>query len=371
MSIYLDYNAGAPLWPEAAVSMSQAIDRLRQGGNPSSQHQQGRVLRHVIEDARESVAALAAALPEEVVFTSCATESAATVLSDSWDEVVLSGLEHSCIRESVRCRVRQVQVRSDGVIDLAALRRELAQGGGRRLVAITAASHETGVIQPVSEVALIAGELGAEVYCDAAQALGRTQFCFGSLGIAFAGVSSSKIGGPPGTGALLVRRGTKVSALLSGGGQESRRRAGTENSIGIAGFGAAASRIRNQNWKAVAGFRDRFEHRLCEFVPQARIFGAAASRLPNVSCLAIPGWQAGPLVMALDLEGFSVGAGSACSSGKFEPARSLHAMNPEVGARDSSAAIRISLAPDVGAADLEGLLDALVRLARRRLRLAA
>ena len=257
------------------------------------------------------------------------------------------------------------------MIDLAALRRCLAQGRGRRLVAITAASHETGVIQPVSEAALIARQMGAEVYCDAAQALGRMQFHFGNLDIAYAGISSGKIGGPSGTGALLVRAGTTVSALLAGGGQESRRRSGTENCVGIAGFGAAASRIKEQDWAAAARLRDLFEHRLCKIIPQSRIYGTASPRLPNVSCLAIPDWQAGPLVMALDLEGFSVGAGSACSSGRFEPAQSLRAMNPEVGARDSSAAIRVSFAPDIGAADLEGLLDALVRLARRRVRLAA
>ena len=211
MNAYLDYNAGAPLCPAASAAMVEAIEQLRAGGNPSSQHQQGRRLRNVIESARESVAALAGALPGEVVFTSSATESAATALSGPWEEVLHSGLEHACIRNGIRCRSREIPVRSDGLLDLCALRQLLGPASERRLVAVTAASHETGVVQPVAEVAAIAHEQGAEVYCDAAQTLGRAEFRFGELGIAFAGLSSSKIGGPAGAGALLVRAGMSFS----------------------------------------------------------------------------------------------------------------------------------------------------------------
>ena len=371
MNAYFDYNAGAPLRPAAATAMAAAIDRLRAGGNPSSQHQQGRALRSMIESARDSVAALAGAAPDEVVFTSCATESAATVLSGRWDEVLHSGLEHACILNAIRGRGRRIPVCADGLLDLAALRQLIRKASGRRLLAITAANHETGVVQPVAEASGIACEEGVEVYCDAAQVLGRAKFQFGSLGIAYAGISSSKIGGPAGAGALLVRSGKPLSALLAGGGQESRRRSGTENCVGIAGFGAAAASIAGESWERAAQLRDRLERGLQERVPGARIFGAGAPRLPNVSCLALPGWQAGPLVIALDLEGFSVGAGSACSSGTFEPAQSLLAMDPDAGQKNASEAIRVSLGPDASAADLDGLLDALVQLAERRLRLAA
>ena len=371
MNAYFDYNAGAPLRPAAATAMAEAMDRLRSGGNPSSQHQHGRILRSMIESAREFVAELANARADEVVFTSCATESAATVLRGPWEEVLLSGLEHSCVRNGVSGRGRAVPVHQDGRLDLRALRSLLEQGSGRRLVAVTAASHETGVLQPIAEAAAIAHEHGAALYCDAAQAMGRADFRFDSLGIAYAGLSSSKIGGPTGVGALLVRSGTALPPLLPGGGQEFRRRAGTENCIGIAGFGAAASSIAGENWEPTERLRDRFERRLREQVPLTRLFGVGAPRLPNVSCLGLPGWQAGPLVIALDLEGFSVGAGSACSSGAFEPAQSLLAMDPAAGMPNASAAIRVSLGPDTSGRELDGLLDALVRLARRRVRLAA
>ena len=371
MNTYFDYNAGAPLRPAAAAAMAEVIDRLRFGGNPSSQHQQGRILRSMIDSARDSVAEIAGATADEVVFTSCATESAATVLSAPWDEVLFSGLEHACVRNGIRSRGRVVPVHRDGRLDLSALRNILEQGIGRRLVAVTAANHETGVVQPVAEAAAIAHEHGAAVYCDASQVLGRTDFRFGRLGIAYAGVSSSKIGGPAGIGALLVRPDTALPPLLTGGGQESRRRAGTENCVGIAGFGAAAVSIAREDWGPAERLRDRLERRLREEVPLARIFGIGAPRLPNVSCLGLPGWHAGPLVIALDLEGFSVGAGSACSSGAFEPAQSLLAMDPEAGMPNASAAIRVSLGPDTGGQELDGLLDALIRLAHRRIRLAA
>ncbi len=371
MNSYFDYNAGAPLRPAAATAMVEAIDRIRFGGNPSSQHQQGRILRSMIDSARDSVAELAGASADEVVFTSCATESAATILYGPWDEVLFSGMEHACVRNGVRGRGRAVPVHRDGRLDLSALRNILEQGNGKRLVAVTAANHETGVVQPVAEAAAISQAHGATVYCDAAQVLGRADFRFGQLGIAYAGVSSSKIGGPAGVGALLVRSGTALPPLLTGGGQESRRRAGTENCVGIAGFGAAAMSVARENWEPARQLRDRLERRLREQVPLARFFGLDAPRLPNVSCLGLPGWHAGPLVIALDLEGFSVGAGSACTSGAFEPAQSLLAMDPEAGTLDASAAIRVSLGPDTSGQDLDGLLDALVRLARRRIRLAA
>ncbi len=376
MNAYFDYNAGAPLSASAADAMRSAIERLCDGGNPSSQHRQGRGLRAVVESARESVAALADATADEVVFTSCATEAAATVLHAPWDRVYYSGLDHVCVRNGLRTepgrrRGREVPVGRDGRLDLDSLRRLLdGDGEGARLVALTAASHETGVLQPVAEAVALARERGAAVFCDASQALGRAAFRFAEWEIDYAGLSSSKVGGPAGVGALLIRSGRSLPALLAGGGQESRRRAGTENVVGIAGFGAAAASVQGEDWAAVRRMRDGFEAALAERIPGIRIFGGGSPRLPNVSCLALPAWQAAPLVMALDLEGYSVGAGSACSSGEFEPAQALLAMAPE-GGGGASEAVRISFGPATATEELDGLLAALVRLAGRQTRLAA
>ena len=370
-AVYVDCNAGAPLLPAAAGAMAAVIDQLAAGGNPSSQHRHGRALRQQLETARDRVAALAGAGPEEVVFTSCATEAAASVLAGDWDRILYSGLEHACIRQAAGRRGETIPVTAEGRLDLPALRAKLAGGGGRTLLAISAASHETGILQPVAAAAAIAGAAGAEVFCDAAQLLGRGEFGFRRLGIGFAGLSSAKIGGPPGVGALLVASGRRLPPLLAGGGQEGRRRAGTENSVGIAGFGAAAAASAALDWGPVAALRDRMEAAICRAVPGARVFGARVPRLPNVSCLALPGWQAAALVMALDLEGYSVGAGSACASGAFEPTGALLAMDPEGGGDDAAAAIRLSLPARIGVAEVDGLVAAITRIAGRRLRLAA
>lgn len=361
MSAYFDFNAGAPLHPAAAAAMQRAMELLQSGGNPSAQHAEGRALRRCIESAREAVASLAGADPEEVTFVSCVTEAAATVLADDWDDVFHSDLDHACIRNGVRGRGQKVPLRADGRIDSGRLAQMLADGSGRRLLVLSAASHETGAVQELPPLTGLAVRHDVRVYCDYAQALGRVPVSFHDSGVDYGGLSSSKLGGPSGVAALLARSGRDIPALLVGGGQERRRRAGTENVIGIVGFGAAAEAAASADWRRTAELRDRLEKGVLSAVPDAVIHGGDGKRLPNVSCLSIPGWRAESLVMALDLDGYAVGAGSACSAGSFEPMQALAGSG-----ENAEAAIRVSFGSGTSAAEVEGLVRALAGLARRK-----
>lgn len=372
MNVHLDYNAGAPLRPAAAAGMATVIEHLRRGGNPSSPHAHGRLLRRYVDEAREQVAALVDAELEEVVFTSGASEAASTVLAVDWDEVLCTDLEHDCVIDAIRAERHVLPVTADGVLELAALQERLAATAGdgrRRLVAVMAASNETGVVQPVAAAVTAAQAAGAAVLCDAAQIIGRVPFSFRELGVDYAVVSSEKIGGPPGVGAILARGDGRLTPLIRGGGQEGYRRAGTENVVGLAGFAAAATAAAVAEWAEVRRLRDWWEESCTAAIPGVRFFGTGADRLPNTSCLVVPGWTAESLVIALDLDGFSVGAGSACSSGKAKPGRALVAMG--FGAELARAALRVSLGPATERAELAALIETLQNLVAQRAPLAA
>lgn len=359
--VYLDYNATAPVRPAALRAVTGA---LAVTGNPSSVHGFGRGARRLVEDARERIAAWAGAASAAVVFTSGGTEANALALR-GWGRrrIVASAVEHpSVLAAGVDA---MIPVDDRGIIDLAALDRLLTEDSEPAVVAVMLANNETGVIQPVAEAARVAKARGAVVHCDAVQAAGRLPLSMAALGVHSLAVSGHKLGGPQGTGALLLADAeAEVKPLLAGGGQEKRRRAGTENVPGIAGFAAAVAELEDPDGERIrlAGLRDRLEAAARDLLPTVVIFGRDAPRLSNTTCLAVPGVAAQTMVMALDLAGVAVSAGSACSSGKVAPSHVLSAMGQ--GALAGSA-IRVSLGWASSERDVDRFIEAFGSLMRR------
>jgi len=348
-SAYLDHNATAPIRPEALAAMGEAA---RTGGNPSSIHSRGRMARRLVDEARASVAEAVGARPSDVIFTGGGTEANQLALRGLRSaSLLVSAIEHDSALPAGAVRV---PVTAEGVIDLAALDRMLAEAPKPALVALMLANNETGVIQPVAEAVRIVRAHGALIHCDAVQALGKLPFGLLDLGVDTLALSAHKIGGPQGVGALALRPGLEVAPLLTGGGQESGRRAGTENVPGIAGFGAAAKAIGDL--QPVAILRDRMERRLKAVARALRIWGEGAARLPNTSCFGVRGLKSETQVIALDLAGVAVSAGSACSSGKVRQSHVLTAMGAD--AVDAGSAIRVSLGWNSEPADIERLVGA-------------
>jgi cysteine desulfurase len=336
--VYLDHNATTPVRPEAAAAVAGALSMV---GNPSSVHAFGRAARRLLEEARESVAGLAGAPTAGVIFTSGGTEANNLALCGCGrPAVVVSAIEHDSVVGAAPSAA-VVPIDADGVVNLDHLATMLVGIGDKAVVSVMLANNETGVIQPVARVAEIARRHGALVHCDAVQAAGRVHIDMKALGVHLMTLSAHKIGGPQGVGALLVEDGVRIGPVMRGGGQESRRRAGTENVPGAAGFGAAAraAAVQSLTGGVPAAWRDRLEAALKRVEPDLKIFGEGAPRLANTSCLAAPGLSGETQVMALDLAGIAVSAGAACSSGKVGPSRVLAAMG---GGDLADAAIRIS-----------------------------
>jgi len=364
---YLDWNATAPLRPEARTAMIAALDVV---GNPSSPHAEGRRVRAVVEDAREEVAALVGARSAEVVFTSGGTEANGAVFAGGWQTIYVAGIEHDSVRAPAwnsKAQVVELPVDACGVVRAAPLEKCTQQASGpRALVSLQMANNETGVLQPVAAAAAAARSGGMSVHTDAVQAAGRIAIDFRALGADFLSLSAHKLGGPKGIGALVIREGAVLPAFMTGGGQERRRRAGTENVPAIAGFGAAA-RAAGRDLAAmdrVRSLRDRLEAEIKAITPSAVVIGAEAERLPNTSSVALPGASAETLVIALDLAGVAVSAGAACSSGKVGASHVLDAMGLEPGL--ARAAIRVSLGWDSTAADVAAFVAAWNHVAVRR-----
>jgi cysteine desulfurase len=355
---YLDHNATSALRPQAREAMLAALEAA---GNASSVHAEGRAARGVVEAARDEVAALVGAKPANVVFTSCGSEAAALALSpridvrgtmQTFDRLLVGATEHPCILAGGRFpsdRIDGLAVDGNGLLDLAALDArlgELSAKGLRAIVAVQAANSETGVLQPVAEIARRVHGSGGIVVCDAVQAPGRFAFDLAGSGADFAILSAHKLGGPQGVGALVAATGAVriPDPLVRGGGQERGQRAGTENVAAIAGFGAAAGAVRTEADGAfgrLAALRDAFEEGLRARHPGAVVFGAAAPRLPNTCLYAVPGRAAETELMRLDLAGVALSSGSACSSGKVKASHVLAAMgvDPEL----ARGAMRVSL----------------------------
>ncbi|MHA1134165.1 MAG: cysteine desulfurase family protein [Alphaproteobacteria bacterium] len=369
---YLDYNATAPLRPEVREAVA---DALGHAGNPSSVHAEGRAARAAIEEARGRVASLAGARPEDVIFTSGGTEANVTVLAEpagdeSW-QLYLSAIEHPSVLSGGRFHpetTTMIPVTADGVADLAVLAKTLEKhkpGGRRPLVSLMAANNETGAIQPVREAADIVHEAGGRLHSDAVQAAGRIPLDMTTLGTDMLTLSAHKIGGPKGVGALVLKDGVRVEPLIKGGGQEGRRRAGTENVPGIVGFGVAAALAAKElaDVGALAALRDQLEEGVRAVAADAVIVSASAPRLPNTSCIAVPGVKAETLVIGLDLAGIAVSAGSACSSGKVEVSHVLEAMglSPEI----AGGAVRVSLGFGTKNDDIKRYVSAFGELIKR------
>jgi cysteine desulfurase len=361
MSIYLDHNATARVRPEALEAVTHVLSHV---GNPSSVHAAGRAARAAMEQAREGVAALIAAPASTVVFLSGGTEANALALGSAVAagarRLIVSAIEHDSIQEASRAlgvAVESLPVRPDGVADLDWLRERLARwdaGDGRPFVALMLANNETGVIQPVAEAAEIVRAADGWLHVDAIQAAGKIPVDSRGLGADTLSISAHKIGGPQGAGALTFGPRAVLSRRQHGGGQERGRRGGTENLPGIAGFGAAAREALAglAAFQRQAVWRDAAAQRLK--AAGGVVMGETAPRLANTLCIASPGYPSELQVMALDLAGVMVSAGSACSSGKVKASPVLAAMGQ---GELAGCAIRVSGGWDSSADDWNRFVD--------------
>ncbi len=368
---YLDYNATAPLRAEAREALVAALDI----GNPSSVHEEGRKARALVETARADVAALVSAPAETVIFTSGGTEACNLAQglrqapAGEIKRLLVSAIEHSAVLAAAEESVLPVEllpVTADGVVDMAALDAAL-QDETPALVCVMLANNETGTIQPIAEIAAKTRAHGSLLFCDAVQAAGKMPIDIFALGVDALSLSGHKLGAPMGIGALVTRPAVVVPPQLLGGGQELGRRAGSENISGIAAFAAAAkAAMRDLNdFVNLADLRDDMEAALLAVQPQTEIFGKHADRLANTSCFALGGLNSETLVMALDLAGVAVSAGSACSSGKVSRSHVLAAMGAET--HISRGVLRVSLGWQSKREDTEKLVDEWSKLAGRAL----
>ncbi len=318
---YLDHNATTSLRPEARAAMIEAMDAC---GNPSSVHSEGRAAKSIIEKARGQIAAAFGADGADIVFTSGSTEGASLALAGR--DLHGSPLEHDAVRSWIH---EDLPVSETGGVTIETPEQSTLQ----------LANSETGILQDIPQGLAVT---------DATQAFGKLPIAFNWLGATMALISAHKFGGPKGIGAVILKRGTDLKAQITGGGQEMGRRSGTENVIGIAGFGAAAEAaardLNNGVWEEISQFRNILENTLVDSARQSIFIGKDIRRLPNTLCIATPGWKGETQVMQMDLAGFAISAGSACSSGKVRASTVLTAMgySPEV----AQCAIRVSLGPD-------------------------
>lgn len=338
--VYLDWNATTPLRAEARAAMIAAMDVV---GNPSSVHAEGRAAKSLMEKARGQIAAALGADGADIVFTSGATEAAA--LACAGRSLHCADIEHEAV--SAWC-VPDLGVDAAGQVAVV----EPAQS------ALQLANSETGIVQTLPEGLAVS---------DLTQAFGKLPLAFNWMGCDMGLVSAHKLGGPKGVGALILRRGLDVAAQLKGGGQEMGRRAGTENLIGIAGFAAAAEAaardLADGVWERVSGIRNILESALSAEANETISVGKGGARLPNTICLVTPGWKGETQVMQMDLAGFAVSAGSACSSGKVRASRVLRAMGFDEGA--AACALRISLGPETTEEQVLRFADAWTAQLRR------
>ena len=368
--MYLDYNASCPLHPEVAEEVCRAI--REEFGNPSSVHAYGQRAKAALDHARAAVADLLGAQPADVVFTASGTESDNAAIRGAAEALVPAGrrhlvasrIEHEAVLNTMKAlgkrgwSVDLVPPTADGVVEpdraRAALRDDTA------LVSIMHANNETGVVQPIAELAAACHERGALLHTDAVQSAGKIPVDVGALGVDLLSISGHKFGGPKGVGALWIRPGTRLTPLLTGGRQERNRRAGTENVPAIVGLGAAArialDKLRSEG-RRIMDLRDRMERAIIDTVPGSVVNGGKAPRVPNTSNIAFERVEAESLLIALDLEGIAVSTGSACSSGTLDPSHVLMAMGLPPERVQSS--IRFSLGAGTTAEEIERLLEVL------------
>lgn len=362
--VYLDANATEPLRPEARAALLATLDHP---GNPASVHRAGRAARRLLEESRARIAARFGARPSDVVFTSGATEANALAIAGlgTGRPILIGATEHDAVRASAP-EAEILPVDAAGCLRLEALEQALVSRPGA-LVAAMAANNETGVLHPLAEIGRICAAHGALLHVDAAQSAGRIALDYLGLGAASIAVSSHKLGGPAGAGALLLTsaHAERLNPLIKGGGQERGRRGGTPDLPAIAGFAAAISALGDIETSAarLGALRDRIEAEA--MAAGAIVIGADATRLPNTTCLALPGLAAETQVIALDLDGICVSAGAACSSGKVTRSHVLTAMGLEELAGQ---AIRVSLPWNADWSGIKHFLGSYRRLAARALR---
>lgn len=364
--VYLDWNATTPLRAEARDAMAAAFDV---SGNPSSVHSEGRAARRLIEDARAIVAAAVGGDVRNVVFTSGGTEANALALTpglrrggeEPVQRLIVSAVEHPSVLAGGRFEQSAIElapVLPSGIVDLVRLA-DLLSGHPPALVSIMLANNESGAIQPIAEAAALVHEAGGLLHVDAVQALSKIPINIKVLAADILTISAHKVGGPKGIGALIVTDGLYgLHAQLRGGGQEQGRRAGTENVVGIAGFGAAlkaAMASADTNAVRMEALQARLETGLREH-PGAVVFSNSVPRLPNTTLISAPGMKAETAVIGFDLEGIAVSSGSACSSGKVQPSHVLQAMTADPAL--ITGAIRLSLGWDTSEADIDRCLEA-------------
>jgi cysteine desulfurase len=349
--LYLDHNATSPLRPECRDAMLEAMDAPR---NASSVHAEGRAAKQIVEAARRRLADAVGCPPTSVVFTSGGTEADHTGIlglargGPKVRRLFLSATEHAAVPAAAAqsgLPTETVPVLDDGTLDLAWLDKRLsgydAEAEGPFLLCVMLANNETGVLNPVREAAQIARRAGGYTLVDGVQAVFKLPLDFSTLGADMLALSAHKAGGPAGVGALVVTPGIGFEPLLGGGGQEENRRAGTHNVPAIAGFGRLAEAVSLSDYQALAEIRDRIEAGLPQGVT---VHGQSAPRLPNTICFTAPGFKSETQVMAMDLSGIAVSAGSACSSGKVKRSGVLTAMG--VAEDEAAASLRISLGWD-------------------------
>ena len=367
--IYCDYNATAPIRPEARKALIVALEL---GANPSSVHGAGRDARRIVETARQQLAAAIGARAEEIVFTSGGTEANALAILGATrlieNPIILyTDLEHPAVKAAIEASgvtTRKISVTPEGVIDLNDLQNSLAAlEGGTPFLTLMLANNETGVIQPILEAAAFVRNAGGYVHCDGVQALGKTAVNVALLGVDYMSFSAHKFGGPLGVGALWFRIGAPLKPQQLGGGQEKSLRSGTENVPAIAGFGAAIEAVASLPVaERTEDIRNRFETLISASAP-VQIFGKNSNRLPGTSNFALEGFKGETQVMAMDLAGIAISSGSACSSGKVRRSDVLAAMGIEN--RLAESAIRVSFGWASTLNDAERAAEAWLTAARR------
>jgi len=361
--LYLDHNATTPLRPEARAAMIGAMDVV---GNPSSVHGEGRLAKALVERARAQVAAAVGCEPVQVIFTSSATEAAALAVAQKARHGGVFGAlatEHDCVR--VWADHELATAGDAGFQDWMSVQGDAQVDGPVALVGVSAANSETGVLAAGGKVVgsghVVAarGSVPYSTLCDITQVVGKMPVVYDAITPSYAILSAHKLGGPKGIGALINFTADDPEPILRGGGQEMNRRSGTENIIGIAGFGAAIDAamrdLKDGVWDKVAELRKILENRVEVASKETILVGKDVARLPNTSCLLTPGWRGETQVMALDLAGIAVSAGSACSSGKVKASRVLLAMGYDEA--DAASAIRVSLGPDTTHDDVTRFVD--------------
>jgi len=363
LKTYLDYNATAPIRSEVIDLVTKV---MREVGNASSVHGHGRAARKYVEDARIQVAALCSVDPEQVIFTSGATEATNAALCHFKDQkTLISTIEHPAVVDSLPNAVT-IPVTTDGIIDMEAYHKLLNDGQSPALVSVMLINSETGVIQPIAEMAKIAHEKGALFHTEIVQGAGRIDINLNKLGVDYMSLSAHKFAGPQGVGALILRQGLDAPKFMRGGGQEKNCRAGTHNTAGISGMGLAAQMAVDgmAAYQKIGVMRDNLEKRLKQISDKAVIYGENAPRICNTTNVGVSGLPAQTQMMALDLDGISVSSGSACSSGSFKPSHVLMAMG--VSEEDAKCALRISMGWNTTSSDIENFIKSWSKIINRQ-----